>query len=407
MEPQLITPNLHVALIHFPIGLIVMGTFLEVFSFLGWRRGGLRVAARWMILVGVICAVPAALSGAYALHQAAIGGTHESASLQSWSDTAAESAVVQSRASWNHLVTHLQYESFATGIMLLVVAVWLASSDEWRRRLHVLLLATLLAGVGLTLAGAGEGGEAVYEHRVGVRAERRREPPATAVASAPTTVPQTSTSPGVNSVDSLKEYFSERGVSYFAPPLQTHVILAGFVIGIATCAIGLSIRAACQTTPIVDGDDLAAALASPMEPPPVHREHTARPDRPVSRALVPPARFWMLALLLSIATAAGGWWAMARSGERQLTDFVGLWDVVRDPAQNSGAALTRRVAHLGAGAGIIALVLLLALVTRLAPRSRFFLGILILVLLACVVAQVWFGVLLMYDSNSGPVMRFN
>ena len=67
MNDELIQPNLHIAIVHFPIALLVVGVLLETFSFLGWRRSTLRVAARWMILLGAVLSAPTATSGIYAL----------------------------------------------------------------------------------------------------------------------------------------------------------------------------------------------------------------------------------------------------------------------------------------------------------------------------------------------------
>ena len=65
MADRFIVPNLHVALLHFPIALLLLGTAIEVFSFL-WRRSGVRIAARWMILLGALSMLPAAASGMFA-----------------------------------------------------------------------------------------------------------------------------------------------------------------------------------------------------------------------------------------------------------------------------------------------------------------------------------------------------
>jgi uncharacterized membrane protein len=60
---ELVNPNLHVVLVHFPIALLVIGTLIELFSFLGWRTSGFRIAGRWMIGLGALLAIPTSLSG--------------------------------------------------------------------------------------------------------------------------------------------------------------------------------------------------------------------------------------------------------------------------------------------------------------------------------------------------------
>src|SRR5438552_9826825 len=62
---EYITPNWHAVLIHAPLGLLSVGIAMEVLGFL-WRKSGARMAARWMILLGAITAVPAVTSGIYA-----------------------------------------------------------------------------------------------------------------------------------------------------------------------------------------------------------------------------------------------------------------------------------------------------------------------------------------------------
>src|SRR3954454_19920282 len=65
MSKELVNPNLHVVLVHFPLALLVAGLGVEILSVL-YRRTTLRAAGRWMILLGALAAVPPALSGAYA-----------------------------------------------------------------------------------------------------------------------------------------------------------------------------------------------------------------------------------------------------------------------------------------------------------------------------------------------------
>src|SRR3954468_9596974 len=66
---QLVNPNLHVILIHFPIALLIAGTLIEVFAWL-WRRSGFLAAGRWMLLIGGLAMIPSATAGMYAARQA-------------------------------------------------------------------------------------------------------------------------------------------------------------------------------------------------------------------------------------------------------------------------------------------------------------------------------------------------
>ena len=65
MTKEFINPNWHVLLIHYPLGVFVLGMVVELFSLL-YRGTSLRAAGRWMILIGALSAVPTALTGIYA-----------------------------------------------------------------------------------------------------------------------------------------------------------------------------------------------------------------------------------------------------------------------------------------------------------------------------------------------------
>src|SRR5690606_22379370 len=54
---EIISPNLHVVLMHTPLALLVIGTVIELFAFL-WRESTFRTAGRWMILLGALAMIP-------------------------------------------------------------------------------------------------------------------------------------------------------------------------------------------------------------------------------------------------------------------------------------------------------------------------------------------------------------
>jgi hypothetical protein len=62
----------------------------------------------------------------------------------------------------------------------------------------------------------------------------------------------------------------------------------------------------------------------------------------------------------------------------------------------------RRRAHVVAAAAIIVLPLIMALLARVARRSRLTITLFGLFLVAVVAAQVWVGVLLMFDQPRVP-----
>src|ERR1700677_291341 len=103
MASKIINPNLHVAFIHYPLGLLVAGAVIELFSFL-WPRSGIRAAAKWMILLGALSAVPATFSGLYALRD--IAATQNTIVDGPWVDVRAASPLLSQPPVWKMLEQH-------------------------------------------------------------------------------------------------------------------------------------------------------------------------------------------------------------------------------------------------------------------------------------------------------------
>lgn len=175
MNDELIRPNLHVVLVHFPMALLVMGVLIEVLSLI-WRQGGFRSAGRWMILLGAIMAVPTCLSGLYAVQDVAAERNADAANagwmtvMDGNPSTVPPTAPTFSGPMWHNLEDHLVKMAVGTGIVMLVVVSWLGCSDRWRRRLYPIYLLVMIGTVGLFMLGAWHGGEAVYGQGVGVAA---------------------------------------------------------------------------------------------------------------------------------------------------------------------------------------------------------------------------------------------
>jgi uncharacterized membrane protein len=481
---EFIQPNLHVAVIHFPIALLVIGTFIECFSFLGWRGSSFRVAGRWMILLGAVLAVPVALSGLYALRDVLAGGED---GFASWNDLVATSAVAQNPEVWDVLERHLWLGSFAAGVALLAVLTWIACADRWRVRLHGLLAALLLFATVVTLWTAHTGGKLVHDFalsQVAADPERTAKtivppiatvistqpidgpvvpadpppepappPPAPPVATqpatdaaVPTTAPTTAAAPlpppqapaavpsdpppppdAAASVEPAPEpatpdpfWVRSDHLARYLPPLQVHVLLAGLTASLSLLATALSIRRCVEpayplppldppSTP--EQDRIAAIFSRPAE---VDADldtpwHDRGPVSPPPRPTVPSARFHLLATALAILTAVMGTWYLA--GQTREVSPQRLWDVVIAPEQNVNAdneavSPTRRLAHVVAGGLLVVLPIVLAGFARFAPRSRWPLLLLSLLLVAVTVAQLWLGVLLLLDTNVGPVNAF-
>ena len=373
---EFISPNLHPLLVHYPIALLVTGTVIEVFSFLGWRRHPLRAAGRWMILLGALSGVVAVTSGIYAIASVARAGVPENISYGSWHQWAGSSPLIQNAPAWKLMVRHLLLESIGTGVLLLATISWIAFSDRLRLSLAPACLVLLLVGVGLMGTGAYFSGEGIYRHGVGV--------------------------------DTQSVTPAARSIEYYLPPVEAHAIGAGVVISLAALSIGLSIRTRVLQTPSEGIHGIAAALGgSPVEFPedanavPVH---IATADELAQR--VPSSRFALLTALVALLTAAGGWWVLASGSSASVLAFKDLWNLIRDPAQNNGAMLTRRLAHVIFGTALIVLPILLAIVSRYVTRSRVILSTLISLILIAIAGQIWLGVLLINDGNAGPVTRF-
>jgi uncharacterized membrane protein len=401
---EFINPNWHVILIHYPLGVFVLGVVIELLSVF-YRRGTLRVAGRWMILLGALLSIPTALSGVYALGNVArmdLPASVTNADIP-WRDVVDKTQLNDHQ--WEHLRQHAWVQAGATALAVLLVVVGLGASDTWRRRLYFPLLLGLLFSLVAMLYGAWHGGEMVYRHGTGVLVNEAKG--ATPDASVP--------KPTESAADEQVEV--KRKLEYFVPPLQLHVVLAGLAVAVALGALGLSFRAVNVNR---DADDVADAERGldqgerdMLYAPPVPRgpaamdvvrslnpdtDVTARPPR------LPVSRLWLLAALVAVGASATGVWFLAGTDEARPWEPRRLWSMVKPTDDNK---LPRRFLHVATGGVIIVTPLLLALVTRVSRRPRVSLTLLALLLLAAIALQAWLGVLLMLDTPRGPVTRFN
>jgi uncharacterized membrane protein len=385
---EFIIPNWHVALIHYPIALVTIGTLIEIFSFL-WRRSGFRAAGRWMILIGALSAIPAATSGIYAARDV-LGGEMES----TWHDLKAQSNFNASDPKvtadrWDELRDHVILNSAATGSLALIVLVWIGCSDRWRARLHLLFVVWLLVTVGLVTSGAWHGGEMIYRHGISVKSD----------------VPSW---PAQQQADRDAKKDRESRTEEYVPPMQLHVTLAGWTVALALVSLALAIRAITATRAPTDwelgsspGDlDFANALnerTGEVGMPPAQREITTSDlptdDRPV--VVVPAARFWLVTTLLALGTAVAGIWTM---GIWVPKDFL---DELRNENHN------RALVHVIVGVTIVVLTLILAILARWGKRNKLMLTIFAVLMVLAIAAQVWLGVLMMFDGTSGSLTRFS
>jgi uncharacterized membrane protein len=398
---EFINPNWHVILIHYPLGVFVLGVVIELFSIF-YRRGTLRLAGRWMILLGALLSIPTALTGVYALGNVARMHLPAGADAEApWKTVFHEAHFADEQREF--LTRHAWAQAGATALAVVLVVVALGSSDTWRRRLYFPLLLGLLLSLAGMLWGAWHGGEMVDRHGTGVLAVEAKGPTGDASAK-----------PGDSAAAEQVE--AKHRVEYYVPPLQLHVVLAGLAVAVALGALGLSFRA---VNVAGDAESLAAAERDLDQPerdmlyaPPVPRGPAAmdvarslNPDTDVTGRprRLPVSRLWLLASLAAVCAAGAGLWVLAGDN---FADWQPkrVWAMVK-PAE--GNKLPRRFVHVATGSVIVVTPLLLALVTRVSRRPRVSLTLLALLLLAAVSLQVWLGVLLMLDTPDGPVTRFN
>ena len=401
MAKELINPNWHVILIHFPLGLFVLGVVIELFSFM-YRRSTLRVAGRWMILLGALAGIPTALSGIYALGNVVRMDlpTAEVNPDRPWQAVVAESRL--NPEQWEFLGRHVWAQGASTAVSVLLVTIALGCSDRCRRRLYFPLLLGLLGCLVAMVWGAYYGGEMVYRHGTAVARVQEKGTMPEATPPAPTE----------SAADEQVE--AKRRLEYFVPPLQAHVLLAGLAVAVAFGALGASMRsvALAEEDPERDRsaageDELGDVDRDMLYQPPVPRGpatmdvvRSINPETDVKDVpRLPVSRLWLFAALIAAGASLTGVWFLAGLDESRMWEPKKLWAEIT-PSQ-------RRLVHVIAGGAIIAMPLLLALVMRVSRRPKVMLTLLALVLLAAVAAQVWLGVLLMLDTPDGSIYRFN
>jgi hypothetical protein len=113
----------------------------------------------------------------------------------------------------------------------------------------------------------------------------------------------------------------------------------------------------------------------------------------VAGPIVPPARFWLITVVLALLTIGAGLWTLGIFNVQEVINYL------KD--------FNRAMIHTLLAGSIVVLTLILALLTRFAGRSKSALAIFAILLLAAVVAQVWMGILLLFDGARGPLGHFN
>lgn len=397
MAKEFINPNWHVILIHFPLGVFMLGMVLELALLVFRHRGAGRTASRWMVVLGALASLPAGYSGMYALSDVArrtapMGTAGEGP----WHAVAAASELTPRQ--WSMLDDHAWKAGGAAVLAALIVTFAIALTDRWRDRLYPILLVLLLGCAAIMGAGAWYGGEMVYRHGTAVGMGYYEDESATTSQTRPTAsidAPATRPDASAAAEQQLKR---PAGLDYFVNPIQLHVTLAGVAAAMGLFAIGLSLRAA-STSPHWRDRELDRAGVEAMPHPQrggaydVALLRSFAPQVEVTGVVesIPSARFWLLVFLGAVGTAVVGAWALARG--HQTFDPKELWKLV------TADGYIRRLAHVITGAAIIVLPLWMALLSRIARRSRAMLGLFSLLLVAALAAQVWLGVLLLFDQS--------
>jgi plastocyanin len=341
MPADVISPNYHVLLLHFPIALLVAGLVGEIIGW-AWPRHGLRAAARWMVVLGALLAVPAVYSGIYAFRDVLVKGDRIVVAMN-WPRVV--EAADWPRGQWHFMTRHIQYNAAAAAAFVLVAVGWLASGRSWSDRLPWWLVVLLLAGVGLMTVGAWFGGEGVYRYGTGVDD-------------------------------------SQAGVSgwrHYLPPLQWHVVGAGFVATFVLLCLGLLMRRAYEQRR-AGGQGTSGEVESPAAP--ATNTHALW-------AMVP-------ALVAGLVVVAFG--------------ALSVWPEVSGEAIGQNLTLLaeslRLILHVIVGLGIVVLLVVVAWRTWRASPQRLTIA-LAGVLLALLAMQTYLGVLMLYDSHHGSLFGFS
>lgn len=380
MGEHLISPNLHVIMVHFPLGIFVFGLFLEVFGLLFWRRSSARMAGRWMILFGALLAIPANFTGIDALKDVLTRTRGEGLTDQQWA----------------LLHKHILFTSIGTGVAALTAVLALGFENLWRRHwfVYAIALALLVGSAVLMTFGSHFGGEGIYLQGIAVK---------------------------------LKVH-TAAGIDYYMPAQSTHILVSGLAVALGLGALGASLRKMSMIGKREEDAEAERELAAleaggaPAAPLPPRRvtddmsvARTLNADAAVEAARTPAGRFWILTTLV-VAVAFGlGVWLMLQEEDFLSTHHPTpanisneVWQTAMATSREPGKGImqNRRGAHIALGAVLILLPLVLAAAVRWGARHRIIVGALCLLMVGVIAAQIWLGILLTHDDPEGPLLHF-
>jgi hypothetical protein len=406
-----ISPNWHVVLLHLPLALLTVGTFIELFAFL-WRGSSARVAARWMILLGALGMIPVATSGIYAFANVATGATNmTTGGGGAWSDIVARSR--WGTEQWWLMKMHIILTCSALGLILLVCVVYLGGTDRLRAATHLLFLLFLVVGVGTMLAGARYSGEAVYRYGVAVTPPAGTDLPVGSELAGGEEEPAAAADQAESENHAAPETPSplwNRTLRQILPPLQVHTFLAGLVIALAVWGVGTMFRkwsvqpkpsAIELATPLIR--DVRSGAITPGGRPDMAGA-AGLPPRGMAPVPMPPpviivGGLFLLAFVLALLTAATGLWFTEQGNWRleSMRTIFTHWIAKKDIDTDAN----RMAIHAILGVGIVVLSVALAIIARVTRRARIVPLLVLLLFLAAVGLQVWVGVLMLYGLKPG------
>lgn len=343
MANELIHPNWHVVLIHYPLALLTVGLAIELFSFL-YRHATIRIAGRWMLLIGALACLPTATSGLYAYYDtvryAGQGEVSTEPGGEAWYQLTRMAGDRLTQAQRDDLKHHMWRTGSGTIILLLGIIPYLGASDRWRRRLYVPSLLLVMFAVAVLVWGAWYAGESVNTRGTAMK--------------------WNATAGGV------------------VPPLQMHVVMAGLTMALVVGAVGLSVRKLSMR------DRVGPAPATQQA---AHALEYATPQVQVQLIVIAetvhPGRVWLITAVLGLATAAAGV-CVAGGSWQQIQPLLGQ---------------PRDLAHICLGVSIVLLALALGAMTRWSGGRRWSIVAGAGLVAVVVAAQVWVGMLLMYDGS--------
>jgi len=373
MPRQFIHPNWHPLLIHAPLGLLAIGLFIEIFGFLWRRNASLQAAGRWMILLGALLSLPSATSGIYAFRMV-IGGPSETDTP--WYQVKQKSAWPAEQ--WHMMAMHLRLAAIGAAVASIAACTWLAASDRLRQTLYWPALIVLIVAFGVIGLAAWYSGESVYTQ--GTAVIRAGPPP-----------PKPATQDEEDQPD-LKDV-----LEYYSPPLQLHVVLVGFLLATSLAALALTVRRWNST--LVPPPPTLKPIVVTMPLAPVGTSQAPTPSLESAAPALFPGRFWLVALILALCTVAAGLWT---SQDFNLAQFRHALLDSQTRHEN-----TRLFVHIVLGLCLVFFTLLMTLFTTLWRRWRTVASVILLLLLIAFAGQLYMGVMLTYDSMSGPLTHFN